>query len=216
MESIKRVKTLAVGPRSMAALARATVQLKKMNKEAEKKEQAAHESTGTESVPSDILVSNEVFQETVAQVAELKDRLLRAQADWDNARKRILREKEDAVRYAGEALLERLLPVVDNFEMGMQAAKTATDPKAIAQGFEMVLAQLQQFLRESGVEAVDAVGHPFDPHRHEALGHHESAEHPEGQVLTQMRKGYKLKDRLLRPASVFVAKAPEGKQAKKN
>ena len=146
-----------------------------------------------------------------AQVAELKDRLLRAQADWDNSRKRILREKEEAVRYAGEALLERLLPVLDNFDMGMQAAKTATDVKAIVQGFEMVQSQLQQFLRDSGVEAIEAVGHPFDPHRHEALGHHESVEHPEGQVLMQMRKGYKLKDRLLRPASVFVAKTPEGK-----
>jgi molecular chaperone GrpE len=186
-----------------------------MNKETEEKDESTQSSTGTETVPAYSVVSTEKFQAAVAQVAELKDRLLRAQADWDNARKRILKEKEDAVRYAGEALLERLLPVVDNFEMGMQAAKTATDPKAIAQGFEMVLAQLQQFLRESGVDVITAVGHPFDPHRHEALGHHESAEHPEGQVLTQMRKGYKLKDRLLRPASVFVAKAPEGKHAKK-
>jgi molecular chaperone GrpE len=187
-----------------------------MNKAAEKKDPAAHLPTGTETNPAYTVVSNEMFQAALAQVAELKDRLLRAQADWDNARKRILKEKEDAVRYAGEALLERLLPVVDNFEMGMQAAQTATDPKAIAQGFEMVLAQLQQFLRESGVEAVAAVGHPFDPHRHEALGHHESTQHPEGHVLSQVRKGYKLKDRLLRPASVFVAKAPEGKHSKKN
>ena len=146
----------------------------------------------------------------------MKDRLLRAQAEWDNSRKRILREKEDAVRYAGEAFLERLLPVLDNFEMGMQATKSATDVKAIAQGFEMVLAQLQQVLRDAGVEPIDAVGHPFDPHRHEALGHHESADHPEGQVLTQMRKGYKLKDRLLRAASVFVAKPPEGKSGRKD
>lgn len=155
--------------------------------------------------------SNELVQknaELTAQIAELKDRLLRAQAEWDNSRKRILREKEESVRYAGENLLERLLPVLDNFEMGMQAAKTATEPKAIAQGLEMVLAQFQQVLRDVGVEVVDAVGHPFDPHRHEALGHHESDEHPEGHVLTQMRKGYKLKDRLLRPASVFVAKVP--------
>ncbi len=144
-----------------------------------------------------------------AQIAELKDRLLRTQAEWDNSRKRILKEKEDAVRYAAENFLERLLPVLDNFEAGMQAAQNATDAKSIAQGFEMVLAQFQQVLREAGVETVDAVGQPFDPHRHEALGHHESTEHPEGQVLTQMRKGYKLKDRLLRPASVFVAKAPE-------
>ncbi len=190
-----------------------------MNTEKEKNDLGTKLPTGTETTPAYVVVSRELFQAAVAQasqVAEFKDRLLRAQAEWDNSRKRILKEKEDAVRYAGEDLLERLLPVVDNFEMGMQAAKTATDPKSIALGFEMVLAQLQQFLRESGLESIEAVGHPFDPHRHEALGHHESAEHPEGHVLTQMRKGYKLKDRLLRPASVFVAKAPEAKQAKKH
>ena len=195
-----------------------------MNKEAEKKDETptppkAEETSTPTPAPAYIVVSNELFQAALAQAAqaaELKDRLLRAQAEWDNSRKRILREKEEAVRYAGEAFLERLLPVLDNFEMGMQAAKSATDPKAIAQGLEMVLAQFQQALRDSGVEVIDAVGKPFDPHRHEALGHHESDEHPEGHVLTQMRKGYKLKDRLLRAASVFVAKPPEGKQARKD
>jgi len=146
-----------------------------------------------------------------AQVAELKDKLLRGQAEWDNSRKRIERTKDEAVRYAGEALLEKLLPVLDNFEMGMQAAKSATDAKAISQGFEMVLAQFQQVLREAGVEPVEAVGQPFDPHRHEALGHQDSEDHPEGHVISQTRKGYKLKDRLLRPASVFVARTPEKK-----
>jgi molecular chaperone GrpE len=183
-----------------------------MKKEAEKKHEHSKESHEKEIPPSSTEetappVAPDPLEVAQAQVAELKDRLLRSQAEWDNSRKRILREKEDAVRYAGEGLLEKLLPVLDNFEMGMLAAKTATDPKAIAQGFEMVQAQLHQFLRDAGVEAIDAVGHPFDPHRHEALGHHESTEHPEGHVMTQMRKGYKLKDRLLRPASVFVAKA---------
>jgi len=195
-----------------------------MNKEAEKKDETptppkVAETSTTTPAPAYIVVSNELFQAAVAQAAqaaELKDRLLRAQAEWDNSRKRILREKEEAVRYAGESFLERLLPVLDNFEMGMQAAKSATDAKAIAQGLEMVLAQFQQALRDAGVEVIDAVGQPFDPHRHEALGHHESDEHPEGHVLTQMRKGYKLKDRLLRAASVFVAKPSEGKHAKKH
>ena len=147
------------------------------------------------------------------QVAELKDKLLRAQAEWDNSRKRLERTKDEAVRYAAEGLLEKLLPVVDNFEMGMQAAQHATDAKAIGQGFEMVLAQLRQVLREAGVEAVDAIGQPFDPHRHEALGHQDSEEHEEGHVISQTRKGYKLKDRLLRPASVFVARKPGEQKA---
>jgi molecular chaperone GrpE len=192
-----------------------------MNKETEKKEATPVTPAPAETTPiinpapAYVTVSNEMYQAALAQVAELKDRLLRAQAEWDNSRKRILREKEEAVRYAGEAFLERLLPVLDNFEMGMQAAQSATDAKAIAQGLEMVLKQFQQALRDAGVETIDAVGQPFDPHRHEALGHHESDDLPEGHVLSQMRKGYKLKDRLLRAASVFVAKPSEGKQAKK-
>jgi len=188
-----------------------------MNKEAEKKEdEIPGQPEVVEAATPEVVVPPEKYQAALDEVAALKDRLLRAQADWDNSRKRILKEKEDAVRYAGEAFLERLLPVLDNFEMGMQAAKTATDAKAIAQGLEMVLSQFQQVLKDAGVETIDAVGKPFDPHRHEALGHHESEEHPEGHVLTQVRKGYKLKDRLLRAASVFVAKPPEGKQAKKH
>jgi molecular chaperone GrpE len=193
-----------------------------MNNQAEKKDETpappkAKETSTPGPEPAFITVSSEAYQAALAQAAqaaELKDRLLRGQAEWENSRKRILREKEEAVRYAGEAFLERLLPVLDNFEMGLQAAKSATDARAIAQGLEMVLAQFQQALREAGVETIEAVGQPFDPHRHEALGHHESDKHPEGHVLTQVRKGYKLKDRLLRAASVFVAKPPEGKQAK--
>ena len=191
-----------------------------MSKDPVKKDETPKESPPATTPPAAyIVVGNDLFQANAAlaaQAAELKDRLLRAQAEWDNSRKRILREKEDAVRYAAEGVLEKLLPVLDNFEMGMQAAKSATDAKSIAQGFEMVLAQLQQVLRDLGVEPIDAVGHPFDPHRHEALGHHPSDDHPEGHVLSQMRKGYKLKDRLLRPASVFVAKPSGAKQATKD
>ena len=185
-----------------------------MNKEAEKKDESPTQPEGAEAAPAYVVVSNEKYQTALDEIAQLKDRLLRAQAEWDNSRKRILKEKEEAVRYAGEAFLERLLPVLDNFEMGMQAAKSATDAKSISQGLEMVLAQLQQALKDAGVETIEAVGKPFDPHRHEALGHHESDEHPEGHVMMQIRKGYKLKDRLLRAASVFVAKPTEGKQAK--
>lgn len=149
------------------------------------------------------------LQDAAAQADALRDRLLRTQADWDNYRKRAIREKEEAVKYAAESVMERLLPILDSFEMGLQAAKTATEAKAIAEGMQMIYTQFQNLLKDVGVETIDAVGHPFDPHRHEALGHQESAEHEEGTVVGQMRKGYKLKDRLLRPASVFVAKKTE-------
>ena len=189
-----------------------------MKNEPEKKEAASEAPEPASSNPNaaEALVPKAEYDAAMAHAAELKDRLLRGQAEWENSRKRILRDKEDAVRYAGEALLEKLLPVLDNFEMGMKAAETATDAKSIAQGLEMVLKQFQQVLKDAGVETIDAVGQPFDPHRHEALGQHESAEHPEGHVAMQMRKGYKLKDRLLRAASVFVAKPPEGKHPKKH
>lgn len=149
------------------------------------------------------------LEEAAAQADALRDRLLRTQADWDNYRKRATREKEDAVKYASEAVLERLLPILDSFEMGLQAAQSATDANAIAQGMQMIYTQFQGLLKELGVETIDAVGQQFDPHRHEALSQQESDKHEEGTVLGQMRKGYKLKDRLLRPASVFVSKKPE-------
>ncbi len=162
--------------------------------------------------PAFVTISSELWEnghEDATKITELKEKLLRMAADWDNSRKRMQREKEEAIKYAGEGLLEQLLPIIDNFELGLQASQTATDAKSIAQGFQMVFAQLQQFLRETGLQPIDAVGQPFDPHLHEALGHQESTDHKEGTVISQARKGYKLKDRLFRPATVFVAKAPE-------
>ncbi len=157
-------------------------------------------------VKTDLL---ENLKKEAEQSHELQDKLIRTQADWDNYRKRMQKEKEDAVKYAAEGFLEKLLPILDSFEAGLQAAQSATEAKAIAQGMEMVLKQFSALLKESGVEMVEAVGHPFDPHRHEAWGHHETSEHAEGTIVKESRKGYKLKDRLLRPAAVFVAKAPQ-------
>jgi molecular chaperone GrpE len=148
------------------------------------------------------------WQTLAAKASELQDQLLRTRADWDNARKRWQREKEDAIKFAGESVMERLLPVIDNFELGLQAAQGSADTKSLVQGLQMVMSQFQGFLREIGVQAIEAAGQPFDPHAHEAMGEVETSEHPEGTVVNQTRKGYRLKEKLLRPASVFVAKAP--------
>ncbi len=145
-----------------------------------------------------------------AAVAELQDKLLRALADAENTRKRLQREKQEAVQYAATSVLEKILPLLDHFEMGLAAAQTATDPRAIVDGFGMVYTQFQQLLQELNVEPIDAVGQPFDPHRHEALGEQETTEYPEGTVVSQTRRGYRLRDRLLRPAAVYVAKPPAG------
>jgi molecular chaperone GrpE len=141
-----------------------------------------------------------------AEAAKLKDLALRARADLDNFRKRALREKEEAIRYANNGLLERLLPVVDNFELGLDAAKSASDPASILQGMDMVRKQLLEFLRSNGLEEVPADGEVFDPNRHDAVAQEFSTEVPEGQIIRQMRKGYKIKDRLVRASSVVVSK----------
>jgi molecular chaperone GrpE len=142
-----------------------------------------------------------------ADLERFRDLALRSQADFDNFRKRAAREKEDAVKYSNGSFLERLLPIMDNFELGLAAARTETGAGAILSGMEMVARQLQDFLRDCGVEPVEAQpGTPFDPNVHEAVGQQESAEIPEGAVMQQLRRGFKLRERLLRPAMVMVSK----------
>ncbi len=144
-----------------------------------------------------------------AEAAKLKDLALRARADLDNFRKRSLREKEDAIRYANNGLLEKLLPVIDNFELGLEAARNATDATSVLQGMTMVHRQLQDFISSQGLEEVAAEGESFDPNKHDAVSQEFSADIAEGQVIRQVRKGYKLKDRLLRAASVIVSKGAQ-------
>jgi len=144
------------------------------------------------------------------ELAKYKETALRAQADFDNYRKRSAREREETLRYANARLLESLFPVIDNFELGMTAARNAEDGGTIVAGLEMVYRQLQDVLKDNGVEVIDADGQAFDPNLHEALGHEASDEVAEGQVLRQIRKGYRLRERLLRPANVIVSSgAPE-------
>jgi molecular chaperone GrpE len=138
------------------------------------------------------------------------ERLLRATADMENFKKRASREREEAIRFANEALIKKLVPVLDNFDMAL-AATTQNQPEAVQslqEGVTMISQQLRKALQESGVEEVDASGKPFDPNWHEAVSQQETTEVPEGNVLQQLRKGYKLRDRLIRPATVIVAKKP--------
>jgi molecular chaperone GrpE len=143
-----------------------------------------------------------------AELEKYKDAALRARADLDNYRKRVAREKEDAIRYANNSLLESLLPILDNFELGLDAARNTPEAAGIVQGLQMVRKQLEDFLRDHGVEIVNAEGTPFDPNLHEAVAHEPDANLKEGTVVRQLRKGFKLKDRLIRPASVVVSKGP--------
>jgi len=172
-----------------------------MNTETESTdEQAAAETTAAAAPDTEALL---------AEVEKYKDAALRSRAEFDNYRKRVVREKEDAIRYANSSLIENLLPILDNLELGLGAAKTASDAAGIVQGLEMVRKQLEDFLRGNGVENVEAAGAAFDPNVHEAVGHEASPEVAEGMVVRQLRRGFKLRDRLLRPASVVVSKGVE-------
>jgi molecular chaperone GrpE len=138
------------------------------------------------------------------------ERLLRTTADFDNFKKRAAREKQDAIRYANEGLLEKLVPVMDNFDAALSATQNTSNDaaKSLQTGVAMIFQQLKKVLTEAGLEEVDAAGQTFDPNLHEAVSQQETANVPEGQVVQQLRKGYKLRDRLLRPATVIVAKKP--------
>lgn len=142
------------------------------------------------------------------------DRLLRTTADFDNFKKRASRERVEAIQYANVALIQKLLPVLDNFEMAQAATQSSTETKAdgkissLQSGIAMIQKQLKDVLVEAGLEEIDAAGKPFDPTLHEAISQQEMEDVPEGNVTQQLRKGYKLRDRLLRPATVIVAKKP--------
>src|SRR5213595_2724452 len=131
-----------------------------------------------------------------------RDLALRTQADFENYKKRAARERDEGIKYANRSLLERLVPIVDNFELGLSAAREEGEHSPIYSGMNMVLKQLTDFLADNGLQPIDAVGKQFDPNLHEAIGHEPSDEVPEGRVIRQTRRGYRLKDRLLRPAAV--------------
>lgn len=141
---------------------------------------------------------------------EYFDRLVRLTADFDNYKKRVAREKQEAIRYANESLLEKLIPALDNFDMALTAANQKASIESLITGVQMVYNQLKAALAEAGLEEIDAANQPFNPNWHQAVAQQESQTAPDGAVLQQLRKGYKLRDRLLRPATVVVAKNPAG------
>src|SRR5438034_5437747 len=143
-----------------------------------------------------------------ADLDRFRDLALRSQADFENYKKRSAREKEEAIKYANSSLLERLVAIIDNFELGLEAAKGESGQSPIYSGMTLVLKQLKDLLAENGLQPIEAEGKKFDPNLHEAIAHEPSDQFPEGIVLRQTRRGYRLKDRLLRPSSVVVSSGP--------
>jgi molecular chaperone GrpE len=140
-----------------------------------------------------------------AEVAEHQQRALRAQADFDNFRRRTQKEKEELAKYASSKLIVELLPVIDNFERAFQAAEGSPEFESFSKGISMIFRQLESVLENEGLKAMNSVGEPFNPEYHQAIMQVESDEHEEGIVVEEVQKGYMLKDKVLRPAMVKVS-----------
>lgn len=151
----------------------------------------------------------EALQAKTQEAEEHRERYLRGAAEFDNARKRAAREREDYTRYANEALLRELLPVLDNFSRALQAARSEAGAAAVIAGVELIQRELLRVLEKFGVTPFDSVGQPFDPERHEAVARVPAAGQPEGTVVNETARGYLLSGRVLRPAMVTVATPPD-------
>ena len=174
----------------------ASVETKDAQKDAEeKKEASAEEETPAKDGPS--------------REAELESRLLRLQADFENFRKRTLREREDTYRRANEDLMQELLPVLDHLELAFRAASKEEAEHPVVKGFRLVGEQLQQTLEKFGLQPIETEKVDFDPNVHEAILHLPSEEVPENGVIERTRAGYMLGNRLLRAAQVVVSSGPQ-------
>jgi molecular chaperone GrpE len=172
---------------------------------AEEMHHAAGSDSAAENDTSDSQSEESLLTRLQGDLERFRDLALRSQADFDNFRKRAAREKEEAIKYANGAILEKLLPIIDNFELGLSAARSGSDKSPILSGMEMVAKQLNDFLLQHGVEPIPTDGVRFDPNVHEAVAQ-EASDVKEGHIIRQLRKGFKLRDRLLRPAAVVVSK----------
>ncbi len=143
-------------------------------------------------------------------IEEANNRHLRLAADFDNFKKRVRQERLELLQYASASLAERMLPVLDDFERVLEHAPEGTDSNWL-KGVRMTVQKLQDALQSVGVETIQAVGAPFDPKLHEAIGTEECADQPEDTVVKELRRGYRIHDRVLRPALVSVARTPAQK-----
>jgi molecular chaperone GrpE len=173
-------------------------------------EQAAEAEQSVEADRGEIEKLRAEVAEKDRELAEIKDKYLRLLADSENVRKRLRQQSEESVRLQRESLLREMLPMIDNLERAVAAARGGGNGKPIVEGVEMVLRAMLDFLKAQGVTQVSAVGQPFDPQRHEAVDQVASAEHPPNTVIREFHRGYQIGDRMLRPARVAVAKGGGG------
>lgn len=181
-------------------------------------DQAAEKSAQAQNVnpvEAELIELRQQLQTKETEAKNNYDRLLRQAAELENFKKRTARERDDAVRFANESLIKDLLPVVDNLERAIAHAAGGGNGKPLVEGVEMVLRGLLDVLVKHGVTQISAAGQAFDPTKHEAMAQVETENHEPNSVVEELHKGYMLRDRLLRPALVSVAKAAKS-QEKKN
>jgi len=155
------------------------------------------------------------LQKAKEELAEEKDKFIRLQAETDNFRKRLSREKDEFSQYANERLFKELIPIFDNLERALE--DPSNDIKVLNEGLEMILKQFSSFLKKENVELINAIGEQFDPTVHEVLTSEESSEHEENTIITQFVKGYTINSRVLRPSQVVISKKPsEAKEDSKD
>ena len=145
---------------------------------------------------------NEEVEKLKAEITDLTDTLKRVQADFQNYQQRVERDRGTHAKYAGESIIKKLLPALDNFELALKHAKQKDD---FYKGIEMTYASVREILSDEGVQTIPAIGLPFDPLRHEALMTQES-EQPKNTVVEEMQKGYTLHEKIIRPAKVAISK----------
>src|SRR5271156_4603748 len=171
---------------------------------------------GTEAAGGELETLRAQLAEKDKEIAELKDKYLRTLADNENSRKRVRQQSEESVRIQRESILRDLLPIIDNLERALAAARNGTDAKTIVDGVEMTVRALIDFLRAQGVTPLQSVGQSFDPNRHEAVDHVASEKHPPNTVVDEFHRGYLIGERVLRPARVSVAKGAGRNSGKRN
>jgi molecular chaperone GrpE len=153
----------------------------------------------------ELAAANEKITELQGKLQEMEQRYLRLYADFDNFRRRTRLEFEAAEKYRAQSLVTDLLPALDNFERALKVEVEDEKAKSILQGMEMVYRSLLEALKKEGVEAIESVGKPFDPHLHQAVMQVEDSNYEPNTVVEEFQKGYKLKDRVIRPAMVKVS-----------
>ena len=150
-------------------------------------------------------VEQDECEKLKAELDDLNNKYLRMAADFDNYRKRQMQERESLLKYGAADTMTKLLAVLDTFERAQESLKDVEDVQSVKEGYEVVFKQLMDTLKKAGLETINALGAEFDPNLHEAIAQTPTNEHPDNTVISQMQKGYKLADRVLRPALVNVA-----------